>query len=217
MDGSVHLIGPFDALMDKQMVSYAFLCERLYALRATRHRRYQDPLYVVTMSIVVLGFGTIAVFAFIKPVYEISGADGKCRIGLPFEITLPLLIYDILMNIGMTFLFIVLVYPYLRRNGWRSYIPSCFSRTQRRLKRIRNARVSDSDPAQAATDPVGRLERLIWKSLIASVAILISTVVNLAILFRMNGREQGWFCFTLCTIDGERSPHHATTALELAC
>lgn len=75
-----------------EVLSYVFLCERMYALRANRHRRYQDPLYIVTMSIVILGFGTIAVFAFIVPVFEISGDDGRCRIGLPFRVTLPLLI-----------------------------------------------------------------------------------------------------------------------------
>ena len=174
----------------------------MYALRANRHRRYQDPLYIATMSIVILGFGTIAIFAFIMPVVEISRNDGRCRIGLPFRVTLPLLIYDILMNLGMTALFVGLVWPYLCEHGWRSYLPTSLGQCWIRLRRLVNPRVPDPNAVSSGADPIARLERLIWKSLIASVAILISTVVNLAVLFRMDGRELAWLCFTICTVDG---------------
>lgn len=185
-----------------KVIIYVFLVERAHALRASRHHRHQDWIYIIAMLIVLGGFGTIAVFAFIKPHFEVSSIDGKCRIGLPLSITIPLLTYDIAMNLGMTVLFVVLVYPYARRS-WSSYLPVWLIRTHRRVRRSLNSKVAQPDPAGAAIDTRGRLERLIWKSLVASVAILISTVVNLAILFKMHGREQSWLCFTLCTIDGQ--------------
>jgi hypothetical protein len=49
-----------------------------------------------------LDFGNIAVFSFIDSVSEYSAINGKYRIGFPFKIILPLLIYDVTINIYLT-------------------------------------------------------------------------------------------------------------------
>ena len=186
-----------------KVIVYVFLAERAHALRATKYRRYQDWIWIISMIIINFGFGTIAVFAFLGPVVEISSIDGKCRIGLPFHVTLPLLIYDICINMGMTILFVVLIYPYVAHD-WRSYIPFWMVRGRKSLQRIfKRKRSEHSASSEELVDRRTALEKLILKSLVASVAILVSTVTNLAILFSMSGREQGWLCFTICTTDGK--------------
>lgn len=190
-----------------KVVVYVFLVERAHAIRAARYRRFRDWIWIVSMLIVLAGFGTIAVFAFLRPVVDISELDGQCRIGLPFEVTLPLLIYDIVMNVGMTLVFFGLVKPFLRRT-WRNYIPAWLRRSYGRLRSQRDLKAPQSDPAQGGLDGGGMLEKLAMKSLLASLAILISTVVNLSLLFALRGRELGWLCYMVCTIDGEQFPHH---------
>lgn len=187
-----------------KVIVYVFLVERAHAIRAARYRRYQDWVWAVSMLIVVGGFGTIAVFAFLEPVVDVSELDGKCRIGLPLKITLPLLVYDILMNVGMTVLFFALVRPYLR-NGMPNFMPVWVRRLHQKVQRTFNMKVSQVDPGEGALDKRGTLERLAWKSFVASIAILLSTVVNLSLLFHLKGRELGWLCYTVCTIDGEWS------------
>ena len=195
-----------------KVMIYVFLVERAHAIRTARYRRHQDWVWVVSMLIVLVGFGTIAIFAFLRPVIDISNVDGKCRIGLPLEITLPLLVYDVLMNLGMTALFFFLVRPYLRK--WGPSFPDCLGRTQRRLKRALNKKSLDTDPADCGLDTRGTLEKLARKSFAASVCILLGTVVNLSVLFKLRGRELGWLCYMLCTFDGESliicrtSPRH---------
>ena len=44
------------------------------------------------------------------------------------------------------------------------------------------------------------------KGTMGALAIIMPTVANLAILFKLNGHEQGWLCFTVCTIDGMSFP-----------
>ena len=44
----------------------------------------------------------------------LSLIDGKCRIGLPFKVTLSLLVYDIVINLGLTGFFCFKGYQYLR-------------------------------------------------------------------------------------------------------
>lgn len=185
-----------------KVIVYIFLVERAHAIRAARYRRYQDWVWLVSMLIVLGGFAPIAVFAFLEPVIDVSDIDGQCRIGLPLKITLPLLVYDILMNVGMTFIFFLLVKPYLR-NGLPNFIPVWLRRTHHKVQRFFNMKVNQADPAEGALDKRGTLERLAWKSFVASIAILISTVVNLSLLFHLQGRELGWLCFTVCTLDGE--------------
>jgi hypothetical protein len=58
---------------------------------------FADYWYIGNLAIIILGFGSIAVLSFIFPVAEFS--DRKCRIGLPFKITQPLLVYDIIINL----------------------------------------------------------------------------------------------------------------------
>ena len=53
--------------------------------------RQRDWVYIIGILIFLFGFGVLAVFAFVKPVTTLSQIDGKCRIGLPLVITIPLL------------------------------------------------------------------------------------------------------------------------------
>ncbi|KAI9845884.1 MAG: hypothetical protein M1838_001514 [Thelocarpon superellum] len=184
-----------------KVVLYIFLVERAHAIRSSRYGRTQDAIWISGMLIVLIGFGTIATLAFIEPVYEISPVDGRCRIGLPFRITLPLLIYDILINLIMTVTFFILLRPFMR-NGMPRFTPTWMVQLFRRVQRRLHLRPSSIDPTQSALDHRGVLERLAWKSFIACLAVLVPTVANLSILFYMSGREQGWLCFTACTIDG---------------
>jgi len=60
------------------------------------------------------GFGVIAVIAFLWPNAGLSSSDGKCLIGLPNKVLIPLLTYDIFIHVGLISLFVLLLLPYLR-------------------------------------------------------------------------------------------------------
>ncbi|KAI9799678.1 MAG: hypothetical protein M1825_004413 [Sarcosagium campestre] len=184
-----------------KVILYMFLVERAHAIRASRYKRYRDIVWISSTAIVLLGFGTIAVFAFLKPVSEISKTDGKCRIGVPLEVSLPLLTYDILINLGMTMLFLVLVYPHMR-HGVPAFVPPWLSRAHAQFRR-KFLKGNDAFRPELPLDQGGTIQRLAWKSFAASIAILFSTVANLSVLLYIRGREQGWLCFTMCTIDSE--------------
>ena len=54
--------------------------------------------YLFYIGVAIVLGGTIAAFAFMDPVASVSNTDGKCRIGLPLTATLPLLVYNIMIN-----------------------------------------------------------------------------------------------------------------------
>lgn len=167
---------------------YLFLVERAHQLVATKLPRLRDPIYLLGIAIVIFGFGVLAVFAFIHPVTSLSHIDGKCRIGLPLVITIPLLSYDIIINFALTFVFVM-------RGA--------------RLVKIRNFRHALHCIAMALPfrkvpglrDPVIACEFFMGRSGLGASAIILPTIANLVILFALNGHENGWLCFTICTID----------------
>ena len=59
-------------------------------------------------------------------------------------------------------------------------------------------------PTTVVVDPnVNRLKRLVYRSLVGCGLVLVPTIVNMGLLYRWKGKEQGWLCFTICTVDGK--------------
>jgi hypothetical protein len=201
-----------------------FLVERAHAVRYRLKRRRHDWVWLASVAIIVLGFGTIAGVAFAYPFADI-GDDGKCRIGVPTKVTVPLITYDILINAALTAVFVVLLRPLLRFRAQQKapVVPLAGEHNDRQSK-TKDPELhidlpsTDSDteltastsrsapPADYHHPSVDTLKILVYKSVAGAVAIMLPTVINLGLLFRWKGQEQGWLCFTLCTLDGKLPP-----------
>ena len=185
-----------------KMILYLFLVERTHQIRGPSCARLKDPTFLLSVFIVLGGFVIIAVFAFLYPVTSLSMIDGKCRIGLPFKVTLPLLVYDILINLSLTGFFCLIGYQYLRGQTFRQ-IMSVFSAA------LPFAHSNKLDTQE------NLLMFMMIKGTMGALSIIMPTVANLAILFKLNGHEQGWLCFTICTIDSTSSPRLRAVHLAL--
>ena len=143
---------------------------------------------MIGILIVLFGFGVLAVFAFMNPVTSLSKIDGKCRIGLPLIITIPLLSYDILINFALTSVFVLRGARLVKIQGFRHAI-HCIALALPFRKVV------------GLRDPVVACEFFMGRSGLGASAIILPTIANLVILFVLNGHENGWLCFTICTID----------------
>lgn len=167
---------------------YLFLVERAHQLVALRIPRNRDPVYLIGIIIVLFGFGVLAVFAFLHPVTSLSKVDGKCRIGLPLVITIPLLSFDIIINFALTLVFVLRGARLIRIRGFR-HAMHCIALALPFRK------------VPGLNDPVKACELFMGRSGLGASAIILPTIANLVILFVLNGHENGWLCFTICTID----------------
>jgi len=59
-----------------------------------------------------VGFGAVAVDAYIYPNHELR--DGECHIGIPQKVAIPLVTYDVCINIAFTALFVHFLKPTLK-------------------------------------------------------------------------------------------------------
>ncbi|KAK6392037.1 hypothetical protein LTR65_004162 [Meristemomyces frigidus] len=215
-----------------------FLIERAHVVRkVTGKKRLDDALWLLFMLIVVVGFGTIAILAFMAPVGMVDEGDGQCRIGLPRKATMVLMTYDIMINFALTGIFLMQLRPLfqLRAAPLRSTpgLAASVSRWSLRplLWRAEHSTSTGSGssvqapiemanlitPPQPGTNTPPRvvdpntdhLKNLIGKSLCGAIVMLVATIINLALLYKFNGEEHGWICFLCCLIDGERLLSHA--------
>jgi hypothetical protein len=153
------------------------------------------------------GFGSIAICGFLWPIADLSPKDGRCRIGIPLKVTIPLLSFDIIINTALTGTFIYLLKPLLRFGG----IPHSNALTSRFTQGLRKMLKADERRMSSDVYPMNQnflksIEALLWKSLIGSVLVMLPTVGNIAALYSLQGRELGWLCLTVCTFDGTGAP-----------
>src|SRR5277367_5090510 len=109
--------------LSAKVLMYVFLAERARLMCFPLVNRKHDLIWLANISMVVIGFGIIAVLAFVYLVSEVSPVDGQCRIGPQLGITVALLAYDLFINMWLTGLFIKLAAKYIKR-----FFPECISR-----------------------------------------------------------------------------------------
>lgn len=148
------------------------------------------------MLFLIVGFGAVSVTAFMWPNAEVSPLDAKCRIGQPLKVTIPLLTYDIVVNVSLTVLFVHFLYPFLAPKGNIISLVQSLSSLNFGQQKSPN-RSSNHDRV------TGRLRRLVVKTVVGGVLVMIPTVANLTGVLITRGREQGWMCLTLCSLDGK--------------
>jgi hypothetical protein len=176
-------------------LSYQFLVERTHALRAPYKCRMQDWVWATSTSLIVMGFGSIITIGFIWPMARIA-ESGRCYIGLPRFVVIPLLAYDIFINILLTASFVYFLGPILHSNlaGRRLSTligPYCKgARGQTFPLRTANAQVGD------------RVEHLLCRTFAGLCLVLPPTIGNLVHSVVFEGRDVGFVCMLLCTCDG---------------
>ncbi|KAH4604582.1 hypothetical protein HBI23_144830 [Parastagonospora nodorum] len=191
----------FTSLIFVVTAAVVFLVERIHALSASHKSRTKDVLWVTGTVLVVVGFGTIIAIGFIGPLAQVLPQDGRCRMGLRRYATISLLSYDFLINILLTVVFVYLLGPVIRSNNQAIPSPSAshlalWLCSCRRTKRHPDVQVHIGN-AQAAK----RIENLLWRTFMGSCLVMVTTAANLLQLTILEGREWGFVCLTLCTLD----------------
>nr|GAT47542.1 predicted protein [Mycena chlorophos] len=149
-----------------KVLTYLFLSEKVYIVWAPPGtRRSRCPVYLLCIGTIFLYLGIILAMYFGR-IAEFRGGDGHCEIGLKPTASLPLLSYDLYINVLLTSLFL---YP-IARPG--------------RLK-LANA----------------NLRRVATRTLIAALASLTTSTINIGVLTILHGRELGWLCLGSCGSD----------------
>ncbi|KAJ7472550.1 hypothetical protein FB451DRAFT_1398761 [Mycena latifolia] len=88
-----------------KLLIYSFLTEKVYIVWDTQRRRLRSPVYLVCAITVGL-YIAIILIVFLGRVEQFREGDGACVLGLRPSASLPLLSYDLYINILLTSLFL---------------------------------------------------------------------------------------------------------------
>jgi hypothetical protein len=94
-------------------VIQTFLIERIHVIRQFGRKRWRDPIWLGCLIFNVGGIGALTIVAFFKSQATIGGSTG-CTLGLSIDVLIPLLAYDIAINLIVTAIFVHLLRPALK-------------------------------------------------------------------------------------------------------
>lgn len=178
-------------------------------------KRSRDWIWVAGFTLIIFGFTGIGVLAFARPITDLSSVHGRCHIGIPRHTIIPLVTFDVFLNILLTFVFVYLLSP-LIRSGKLSFMAFPASRLTKCLGHMCGRPKSKNSLIQASEGNrtmVKRIERLLLRTFIGSFLVTIPTISNMAVLGALKGRELGWVCLITCSVDGSSAgPGHSSKA-----
>ncbi|KAI9321374.1 hypothetical protein BX666DRAFT_1850776 [Dichotomocladium elegans] len=148
---------------------YAWLIERVHLATAVRLGRWQTTQYRIHMGMLCPYIGIFILMLIYRNNYILE--DGTCIIGLQPISSIPLMCYDFLLNLYLTFLFV---------------------------RPLINA---SRNPVNSSDWKGSRLYRLTRRTVVSSAVCLTVSLVNILILAVSSGRERGLVCLTMCTVD----------------
>ncbi|KAL1382342.1 hypothetical protein HDK64DRAFT_49177 [Phyllosticta capitalensis] len=124
--------------MSSKILIYCFLVEKVYIIRGSRMPRLQDPLYLFNCFGMLLPYTVVVILNFVWRI-SYKNNDGMCIIGMEKKAMMPLIIFDVVVNVYLTSLFLLplrQLYSYrertnktLRRMAIRTFFGSCATLT----------------------------------------------------------------------------------------
>ncbi|KAL5878633.1 hypothetical protein ACKVWH_007799 [Pyricularia oryzae] len=165
-----------------------FLCLSTYALtkvhivQESRKSRLKSRIYLIN-SFGMMGIYVIIIimnFIFRVNFYD----DGTCVIGQTRFVLIPLIAFDVFINIYLTILFLI---PLLKLYSVHLKVRRPYTLVLHSAK-------------MAYTTPNLRLRRLAFRTFVGTCCTLASSVTNMTVLMVLNG-ESSWLCFIACNSD----------------
>ena len=112
-----------------------------------------------------------------------------CDIGLPLKALVPLLAYDVFVNIAVTAHYLCMANKVCHRMTWCNVAKLL----------LRALPFRDPGPLPSQAD---LFEIFMAKAAWGCFAVVLATVGNLVALIVLNGHEEAWLCLTVCSADG---------------
>jgi len=119
-----------------KVMIYYFLVEKAHVVRATRGSRMQDKQYLVNIFAMICPYLVVVVLNFVFR-FSYIDSNGQCIIGMEKKAMIPLIGFDVLVNVYLTMLFLIplrRMYSYkhntnaaLRTTALRTFIGSCMT------------------------------------------------------------------------------------------
>ena len=160
--------------------------------------RRKDKIYLACMAMIALMYSCVAINAGINHVVELKDSDGRCYFGIRAVVAVPFVVVNFFTDAALTAVFVYLLRPVLQKQGGSAY--SCMI--------VRRSGKADGPTHGGEDTPMRKnIRNLLWKSIIGSLLIEISSAGNIVQIIANKGDELGMICMTICLVDGKFANH----------
>ncbi|KAH7394967.1 hypothetical protein DE146DRAFT_658795 [Phaeosphaeria sp. MPI-PUGE-AT-0046c] len=183
-----------------KVLLYIFYLERIHIARLpVIHVRRRDPIWIAGM-VVIVAFGGMALWCIATPHAGISVHDGHCRIGSDMIPSYTTFSADIVINIGLTGVFVWLILPVLRNQARGSTIVMVEvsqppARNPSALRGVLSNNTERDDHLSLS------VKKMLRRNIIGSALTFVAGAVNLVIYFVDATSQIAYVCYTLCIVD----------------
>lgn len=171
-----------------KLLIYYFFVERAYIVRGIHKPRLETKLWLFNCLFMMLPYIVVIVINFVWRFTYIDD-KGVCIVGMEMKAMLPLITFEVIVNVYLTLLFIL---P-LRRKHTSILHPLPVPRNTSML-------TWNSELYSYHNSANPRLHRMAFRSLIGSISTLATSVANMTVLMLLRG-EPGWICLMCCNAD----------------
>jgi hypothetical protein len=181
-----------------------FYLERIHIARlpVVQTRRH-DTIWIAGMVATVGGFGGMALWCIATPHAAISIHDGHCRIGSDMIPSYTTFSADIVINLGLTGVFVWLILPLLRnqaRGPGAVMVETSHpaARSPFALRGVLSSNVERDDQLSLS------VKKMLRRNIIGSVLTFVAGAINLVVYFVDATSQIAYVCYTMCIIDGTK-------------
>ncbi|RDW77168.1 hypothetical protein BP6252_05221 [Coleophoma cylindrospora] len=147
----------------------------------------------------ILGFISIVVSLCIWDFWLYEPASGQCQISFRLPVILALLIFDVLVNLWLTWVFVHYLRPYLTKGVLKAFVPKGIGDLT--ISRVFKHATPNTDFNISIAIPQADLIRVIRNTLIGCIAMCAATIANCLVLIILQSHEEVWMLFTFRTLD----------------
>ncbi|KAH7086285.1 hypothetical protein FB567DRAFT_67025 [Paraphoma chrysanthemicola] len=187
-----------------KMILTLFLLERVRIVRAPFVSRLRDPIWVIGAIITVGGYGGIMSYQSIAPEAQLSRTDGHCRIGSQNGAAIAIIVFDTVLNVSLTSIFVWQLRPAIRsRIHWplrRAHGPGELHQQSSWWRRSSKSEVK-SGPGIKRLSSHGNLRIMLIRNVVGSILLLANTVANNAIYLSWTFARMSHACQLMCLTD----------------
>ncbi|KAF4918761.1 hypothetical protein CGCVW01_v008568 [Colletotrichum viniferum] len=162
---------------------YLFIVEKAHIIRGATKARHRSKLYTCNTILMLGTYGFITMFNFHFRASYYDSASDTCVIGLERAILIPIVVFDALVNVYLTSLFLI---PLLKLHSIQASIlrPWTMGSNHRHPRTPQNV----------------RLRRLALRTFLGALLTLTVSLTNLSVLVALGG-EVVWLCLACCNTD----------------
>lgn len=173
--------------------------------------RLHDPIWILGMATIILGFGGVQAYASVAPMASFDSSTGYCAIGIAADASICVIVFDSVIGGILTGVFVKILWPAVRSDKTES-IETSDHGTASRFRWMRGTkRDSHADERRSSakittgSSSKRQFKAMLWRNVLGSATVLANTIINNVIFLTWDHSHKSEVCLLTCMTDSKQN------------